>query len=267
MNKMRHNRPCDDASRAFLVVDVGNTTIHVGVCEREALMIDFRLPSAASVLRRKGRRTFRRYSASYMPLSGAMVSSVVPLLNPVIHSLLRGICPRVEWLSHRTPTGIKLRYKRPREIGSDRIANVAAARELYGTPAIVVDIGTAITFDCISTDGAYLGGIIAPGPRLSRAALAEHTGLLPFVEIDAPPGIIGKSTVHAIQAGMILGTRALISGLLRELRKKMGGRPRVIFTGGQTELIIKGWNYPKIIDPRLTLQGLRIIYNKLVNRR
>ena len=237
MNKMRHNRPCDDASRAFLVVDVGNTTIHVGVCEREALMIDFRLPSAASVLRRKGRRTFRRYSASYMPLSGAMVSSVVPLLNPVIHSLLRGICPRVEWLSHRTPTGIKLRYKRPREIGSDRIANVAAARELYGTPAIVVDIGTAITFDCISTDGAYLGGII------------------------------GKSTVHAIQAGMILGTRALISGLLRELRKKMGGRPRVIFTGGQTELIIKGWNYPKIIDPRLTLQGLRIIYNKLVNRR
>ena len=246
--------------RRFLVIDAGNTTAHFGVCDRERILTHFRIPSIISRLRKDGPIALRKIGA----LDGALVSSVVPLLNGTIESLCRGIGLKPIWLSHRTPTGIRLLYTKPSEIGSDRIANVAAVSEIYRVPAIVVDIGTAITFDCISKRGDYLGGIIVPGPLLSRAALAERTGLLPFVDIARPPHIIGKSTVHAIQAGMIFGTRAFISGIIGELRKEMGGRPTVIFTGGQIELIIHGWGYPKIVNPLLTLHGLRIIYNRIV---
>jgi type III pantothenate kinase len=166
------------------------------------------------------------------------------------------------WLNHETPTGIQLRYNDPREIGADRIANAVAVWEMYGGPAIVVDIGTAITFDCVSKAGAYLGGVITPGPRISREALAERTGLLPLAALKQPGSVIGKSTIHAIQSGMIYGTRALIAGVVRDLENEMEGRPRVVFTGGQLELIIRGWKYPKLIEPLLTLHGLRIIYRK-----
>jgi len=250
--------------RYFLVIDVGNTTVHFGVCNQERILKQFRLPSIASQLCKEAPRALGRIQECTIPLGGALVSSVVPLLNSSINSLCRRLGIKPTWLSYKTPTGIRLLYRKPREIGSDRIANATAAREIYGVPAIVVDIGTAITFDCISAEGAYLGGVIAPGPMLSRAALAERTGLLPLVDIERPPHIIGKSTVHAIQAGMIFGTRALISGIIRGVQKEIGGRPKVIFTGGQLELIIHGWDYPKLVDPLLTLQGLRIIYNKTV---
>lgn len=249
------------AKKRFLIIDAGNTTTHFGVCDREGVLTHFRIPSIISRLKEDGPGALRKIGA----LDGALISSVVPLLDGTLETLCRGIGIKPFWLSHRTPTGFRLLYKKPGEIGSDRIANVAAARELYSVPAIVVDIGTAITFDCVSKRGDYLGGVIAPGPLLSRTALAEHTGLLPFVDIARPPHIVGKSTVHAIQAGMIFGARALISGIIGELRKEMGGRPAVIFTGGQIEFIIHGWRYPKIIDPLLTLQGLRIIYNRIQN--
>lgn len=253
--------PDSRGKQRFLIIDVGNTTAHFGVCDRDGILAHFRIPSIISRLRKDGPRALRKAGA----LDGALVSSVVPLLNGALESLCRRAGLRPVWLDHRTPTGIRLLYAKPSEIGSDRIANVAAARELYRAPAIVVDIGTAITFDCISKRGDYLGGVIVPGPLLSRAALAERTGLLPFVDIARPPHIIGKSTVHAIQAGMVFGTRALILGIVGGLRKEMGGRPMVIFTGGQIEFIIHGWDYPKIVDPLLTLQGLRIIYNGIQN--
>jgi len=251
----------------FLVIDVGNTTVHFGVCNREKILKQFRIPSIASRLCKEAPRVLRKIGAEHIPIEGVLVSSVVPLLNNSVNSLCRRMRIRPIWLNHKTPTGIRLLYKKPQEIGPDRIANVAASRDLYGVPAIVVDIGTAITFDCISAKGAYLGGVIAPGPMLSRAALAERTGLLPFVDIETPPQLVGKSTVHAIQAGMIFGTRALISGVISGLKKEMRGRPKIIFTGGQLELIVQGWDYPKLVDPLLTLQGLRIIYNRTVASR
>ncbi|MCX6356777.1 MAG: type III pantothenate kinase [Candidatus Aureabacteria bacterium] len=254
-----------DTHLRFLVIDAGNTTVHFGICERDSIVDQFRLPSIASILHCEGPKMVRRASGA-RPLAGALISSVAPKLDPAIAALCRhaGLTP--SWLDHRTPAGIKLLYKKPREIGADRIANSVAAKALYGAPAIVVDIGTAITFDCISKGGAYLGGVIAPGPRLARAALAERTGLLPFVEIQTPGSVIGKSTAHAIQAGMVFGTRALITGIVRGLVSEMGGRPHIIFTGGQIELIISGWKYPRIVDPLLTLHGLRIIYNRLTGR-
>lgn len=252
-------------ARRFLVIDAGNTTVHFGICTRERIVDEFRVPSGATRFLAESVREIRRRIPEKGGLEGALVSSVVPRLKRAI----TGVCWRVgivpAFLTHRTPTGIALRYKKPREIGADRIANAAAARERHGLPAIVVDIGTAITFDCISGDGAYLGGIITPGPHLARSALAERTGLLPLVDVQEPPHVIGRSTVHAIQAGIVHGTRALVRGLVGELRRAMGGRPKVIFTGGQLESIVRGWDYPRRIDPFLTLHGLRIIYNRIAS--
>ena len=249
----------------FLVIDAGNTTVHFGICTRERIVDEFRVPSGAPRFLAEGVRELMKRVPGRGALDGALVSSVVPRLNRA----LAGICWRIgivpAFLNHKTPAGIRLHYKKPYEIGPDRIANAVAARELYGVPAIVVDIGTAITFDCISRGGSYLGGIIAPGPHLSRAALAERTGLLPLVNVKKPPHVIGKSTVHAIQSGMIHGSRALICGLVAELRRAMGGRPKIAFTCGQLELIIRGWDYPRLINPLLTLHGLRIIYNRLAS--
>jgi type III pantothenate kinase len=261
MPATRNGSPSRTARR-FLVIDAGNTSVHFGICTRSKVLEEFRVPRGAPRFLAEGVRELMKRIPARGALDGALVSSVVPRLNRA----LAGICWRAgivpAFLNHTTPTGITLHYKKAREIGPDRIANAVAARELYGVPAIVVDIGTAITFDCVSRDGGYLGGIIAPGPHLSRAALAERTGLLPLVNVKEPPHLIGKSTVHAIQSGMIHGTRALIRGLVDELRRAMGGRPKVVFTGGQLELIIRGWEYPRLIDPLLTLHGLRIIFNR-----
>lgn len=255
------------AACPFLVIDAGNTTTNFGLSDCERILANFRLPSLPSLLRGRAPAAVRKCCGKGVVPSGALISSVVPRLNPSLKAVCRRFGLRAFWLEYSTPTGIRYYVKDPKEIGSDRIANVAAAREMFGCPSIVVDIGTAITFDCVSPRGNYLGGIIAPGPKLTRAALAERTGLLPFVDIERPPRAIGKSTAHAIQAGMIFGTRALISGLVRQLKEEMGGRPRVIFTGGQIDLIISGWDYPKTIEPNLTLHGLRIIYNKLAASR
>jgi type III pantothenate kinase len=251
----------------FLVVDVGNTTTHCGVCSAGKINFDFRVPSIASLLLKEIPRTLKRGGFNRRPISGAMVSSVVPKLNATIRTVCRRLHIRATWLNHKTSTGIKLLYERPEEIGPDRIANVVAAKEHYGCPAIVVDIGTAITFDCVSKSGAYIGGIIAPGPKLTRAALAARTGLLPFVDIETPNRLVGKSTAHAIQSGMIFGTRVLIQGLVLRLRREMASQPKVIFTGGQIDLIIHSWSYPKLVDRLLTLEGLRIIYNVVDSRK
>ncbi|MEI6633646.1 MAG: type III pantothenate kinase, partial [Chlamydiota bacterium] len=178
-------------AQRFLVIDAGNTTVHFGICTRERVVEEFRVPSGAPRFLAEGVRELMKRIPGRGALDGTLVSSVVPRLNQA----LAGICWRFgivpAFLNHKTPAGVRLHYKKPHEIGPDRIANAAAACELYGVPAIVVDIGTAITFDCVSKDGAYLGGIIAPGPHLSRAALAERTGLLPLVNVKEPPHIIG----------------------------------------------------------------------------
>ncbi len=247
----------------FLIADAGNTTVHFGICTADRLLRRFRVPSRPARGLADARRELAAGIAAHGPLDGALVSSVVPRLNGTLARICRDAGVEAVFLTHETPAGIRLAYPRPWEIGADRIANAVAARELHGAPAIVVDVGTAITFDCISPRGEYLGGIIAPGPRLACAALAGHTGLLPLVEPAAPPGVIGRSTVQAIRSGVVLGTRVLILGLTRELRRAMGGRPALIFTGGQFGLVARGWTHHGLVDPLLTLHGLRIIRARL----
>ncbi len=259
----KRERSTPTGAGRFLVVDAGNTVVHFGVCTPDRITGVFRVPSASPRFIAEGLLGIRSRVRRRGGLGGALVASVVPRLNGPITRICGAVGLAPLFLDHATGAGIALRYRRPAEIGADRIANAIAARELHGAPAIVVDIGTAITFDCVSADGAYLGGVIFPGPRLSCAALAEGTGLLPLVEPWAPPNVIGRSTAHAIRSGAIHGTRALIRGLLGELRREMGGRPKVVFTGGQLGPVIRGWWYPRLVDPLLTLHGLRLVYNRL----
>jgi type III pantothenate kinase len=256
---MRTNRSAGGGR--FLVVDLGNTTAHFGICDSHGVRRRFRVASDERRLLRDVPRLLA--GASRPPLSGALISSVVPRLNPAMRKLCRDAGIRARWLDHRTAEGVPLRYPRPEEVGADRIANAAAAHELYGGPAIVVDMGTALTFDCVSRDGAYLGGVIAPGPVLMCAALAERTGLLPQVRLSIPSRALGRTTVHAIRSGAVFGARAIVEGIVAALGKDMRCTPKIIFTGGQFPLIARGWKYPRIVNPLLTLEGLRIIYCRL----
>ncbi|MDD5556743.1 MAG: type III pantothenate kinase [bacterium] len=251
----------------FLAIDCGNTTTHFGVCSRDRILADFRIPSDERALLREAPGAIAARIRGEGAPGGAIISSVVPRLHRALGRLCGRVGARPLWLTHRTPTGIHLLYRRPAEIGADRIANAVAAHARYGGGVIVVDIGTAITFDCISRSGAYLGGVIAPGPAMARGALAAGTGLLPLVGPGMPAGVIGKSTAHAVRAGTVFGTRALIAGIVDGIRREMGGRPKIVFTGGQLVHIVQGWRYPKIVEPLLTLDGLRIIYGRVRPRR
>lgn len=157
-------------------------------------------------------------------------------------------------------TGVEIRIDNPAEAGGDRIANTAAVQKLYGGPAIVLDIGTATTFDVVSDKGEYLGGAIAPGLGISADALVRRTAQLPKVELVPPGSVIGRNTVAAMQSGLVYGYVGLIRELVNRLKEELGGKPKVIATGGMAEVVSEWVKEIDIVNPRLTLEGLRIIY-------
>ena len=157
-------------------------------------------------------------------------------------------------------TGVRIRIENPKEIGSDRIVNAVAAHRLYGGPVIVIDMGTAITFDAVSKDGDYLGGLIFPGVMIASESLFMRTAKLPRVEILKPDGIIGRNTTHAIQSGLFYGYLSLIEGIVYRMKKELGGDALVVATGGYTNLFFPETDVIDKVEPHLTLKGLRIIY-------
>jgi len=159
-------------------------------------------------------------------------------------------------------TGMDIRYDNPREVGADRIVNAVAAYELYGGPAIVVDFGTATTFDVISAQGEYLGGAIAPGIGISTEALFERAARLPRIELVKPRSAIGKNTVASMQAGIVFGFAGQVDELVRRIKKELGEEARVIATGGMAELLAGEARTIEKVDPLLTLEGLRLIYER-----
>jgi type III pantothenate kinase len=185
-----------------------------------------------------------------------MMASVVPPLDGTVEEMVRGLLKLTPLtVGPGTKTGMPVLYDNPREVGADRIVNAVAAFAQYGGPAIVVDFGTATTFDAVSARGEYLGGVIAPGIGISAEALFERAAKLPRIEITRPRGVIGKNTVASMQS-------ALVDGVVRRMQQEMGGTKVVVGTGGLAHLILADSETVDRVDPLLTLTGLRLLYER-----
>lgn len=254
----------------LLVVDVGNTNTIFGVYRDDGLIESFRLSSDAE-------RTADEYGATLIPLfelagldpaatEGVIISSVVPPLHVTLDDFARryfGCVPM--FVEPGVKTGMIIRMDNPTEVGADRIVNSLAARERYGSPVVVVDFGTATTFDVVSGAGEYVGGIIAPGVSISAEALFSHGSRLYRVDIRRPDHLVGKNTAGAMQSGIYYGYIGLVDGILERLVQEMPDLKTIVATGGQARLIASGSRFIRKVDPLITLAGLKLIYER--NRR
>ncbi len=188
--------------------------------------------------------------------SAVMICSVVPNKAAVLKEFFERCCP-VHFLGQQSPLGMGIDYPLPGQIGADRLANAAGVLTRHGAPAIIIDFGTAVTFDVISAEPAYCGGVIAPGLGAMSAYLPGKTALLPVIELEEPASAIGKSTVQAMQAGAVFGYRGLVKEIIARIRMELGGTPKIIATGGDAALIARGVSEIDVIDPDITLDGLR----------
>jgi len=251
----------------LLAIDIGNTNIVLGLFRERELLHHWRVGT-----RRDGtadeygillKNLFEVVGIHPSAVSGVIIASVVPPLQPVFEELTNAhfrVGPVVVGPGIRT--GMPILYDNPHEVGADRIVNAVAAYETYGGPAIVVDFGTATTFDAISAKGEYLGGVIAPGIGISAEALFERAAKLPRVEIVRPKAVIGKNTVGSMQSGLFYGYLSLVDGIVRRMVKEMEREPVVIGTGGLAHLILAESETVQHIDAFLTLKGLQIVYDR-----
>ena len=251
----------------LLAIDVGNTTITIGLFDGERLRTTWRIATDHKRLADEyavillGLLDVESVQAS--AITDAALVSVVPDLEPVFEAFCRqrlGVKPLV--VGAGTRTGVRINYDSPRDVGSDRIADVVAGIALHGPPPLViVDLGTGLVFDAVSADGDYQGGAIAPGLGIAAEALYERAAKLYPVELTRPAGAIGKNTVHAIQSGLLFGYVGLIEGMVARFKQELGGSARVIGTGGWSQLFARETEVFDVVDPDLTLHGLRLIYD------
>jgi type III pantothenate kinase len=251
----------------LLAVDVGNTNIVFGLYEGAELLHTFRISTLRSRTEDEHgillRELLSLRSVSPSQIEAAIVASVVPPLTDVLVEAIRQAFktdPVVVGPGLRT--GVRILYENPREIGADRIVNSVAAFERFKGPAIVVDFGTATTFDCVSPKGEYLGGVIVPGIHVSLDGLLAAAARLSRVELAAPPRVLGRNTTHALQSGVIVGHAAMVDGMVERLEAELGHPCDVIATGGHSLLISKFAKRIQVIDVNLTLEGLRILYER-----
>lgn len=249
----------------LLVIDAGNSNVTLGLFREQELIAQWRLVTDRQ---RSGEEygadvqgLFEKAGMDYRSVDGVAIASVVPQLDDA----LRKMCEIYFQLTplfvrHSTDTGLKILYDSPSDLGVDRIVDAVAAVTKYGAPCIVVDFGTATTFNVVNARREYLGGAIAPGLMISAEALFARAAKLPRVEIKRPEKVIGTSTIGAMQSGLYHGYVGLVDGVLEQMIAELGEKPRVIATGGLASLIAPASRFIEEIDLTLTLEGLRLIY-------
>ncbi|MBU1226672.1 MAG: type III pantothenate kinase [Actinobacteria bacterium] len=251
----------------LVTIDVGNTQTVMGLFDGDDLVDQWRLSTVRErtadeyrlffegLLRQDGHRLDR--------VGGVALSSVVPeakeALTAMAHEMVDG---PVLVIGPGVKTGMAINIDSPREVGADRVVNAVAAQARYGTPVISVDFGTSTNFDVVDADGAYIGGSIAPGLAVSEDALIAATAALRRVEIVEPRAAIGRSTVEAMQSGLIYGHAGLVDGIMERLALEVGGNPARVATGGLASTIVPHCRSVEIVDDRLTLDGLRLIFER-----
>jgi type III pantothenate kinase len=250
----------------LLVIDVGNTNTSLGVYKGQELVAHWRLTTEHS---RTGdeygvqaRNLFALAGLDFKAIDAIAIASVVPPLNYTLKRMSEvyfHLTPL--FVDNTTDTGLPILYEPPGDVGADRIVDAVAAIHKYGAPCIIVDFGTATTFNAINKNGEYLGGVITPGIMISTDALFERTAKLPRVDIKRPQKVIGSSTITAMQSGLYHGYVGLVDGVLRKMLDELGGA-RVIATGGLAPLITTGSELIELVDDTLTLEGLRLVYER-----
>lgn len=251
----------------LLAIDVGNTNVSFGVIDGARLVHHVRSESARA-------RTADEYAVlvrqmlllrgvDLTAIDRAIVASVVPALTDTMVSLVRRAfgCEALV-VGPGIKTGMAILYENPREVGADRIVNAVAAYEWANAAVIVVDFGTATTFDCITPRGEYLGGVITPGVQISAEALFSRAARLRRVELTMPPRVIGRNPEHSMQSGLVHGYAALVDGLTARIQRELGYPCRVVATGGLARLIASATESIEAVDDDLTLTGLRILYER-----
>lgn len=252
----------------ILVIDVGNTNMVLGVYDKNILKYHWRISTDRNKTEDEYGMLFKSLFAhsglEFSSVSGIIISSVVP---PIMLALERmctkyfNIKPLI--VGPGIKTGLDIKYDNPREVGADRIVNAVAGIHEYGAPLIIVDFGTATTYCYINEHKQYLGGAIAPGVQISTEALFSRAAKLPRIEITRPEGgVIGKNTVAAMQAGILYGSVGMVEGIVKRMKEQSKERPMVIATGGLSALIASETKVIDIVDPFLTLKGLKLIYER-----
>jgi len=249
----------------LLAIDVGNTVTTLGVFEGDELRATWHI--ATNIHRKADEHAalllnlLHHQGLDTSAINEAALCSVVPPVIATYEDLLQRyfhVSPLV--VGAGVKTGVRIRMDNPREVGADRIVDAAAAHHLYGGPVIITDLGTATTFDAVSKEGDYLGGAIAPGINIATEALFQQAAMLPRVELVRPKHAIGTNTIAAMQSGIIFGYVGLIEGIIARFQRELGGKAKVVATGGYAELIAKETKAIDVVNLDLTLIGLRLIY-------
>ena len=251
----------------LLAIDAGNTNITLGLFREQELIAQWRLLTdrerSAADYGSDVRRLFERSQIDRKEVHGIAIASVVPQLDEALRQVCEGYFELTPlFLNHTTDTGLKIIYDSPANVGADRIADAVAAAAKYGVPCIAVDFGTATTFNVVNSASEYIGGAIAPGIMIAAEALFARAAKLPRVEIKPPPSAIGSSTIAAMQSGLYYGYAGLVDRVLERMIAELPTKPRVIATGGLAHILAGSSKFIEVIDEILTLDGLRLVYER-----
>lgn len=252
----------------LLAIDAGNTNLTIGVFDGTRILTRWRLRTVheqtADEWGIKLRSLFDLAAIPVEAVTGVAIASVVPPLETTLTAMAQRYFGKDPlFINSHTDTGLTVLYDNPREVGADRVVNAVAAYARYGGPCVVVDLGTAITFDAISVRGEYLGGVICPGIGIAISGLFQKTARLPMVDFRAPDKLIGSNTIGSMQSGIYYGVVGMIDGILERLLEELGPSTKAVATGGQSSLILRNSRFLKQADEDLTLEGVRLIWERI----